>query len=307
MSKSTKVLVGVLVVLGIIYAIQRITSTTSTTQTSRPFAGIDTSKVESISIDFGPRIDLQRSGGLWKITSPIRFAAAPSQVNILLSRVAANPAATVVADNLSDSSAYGIGSSSPLLKLADANGKSVSVRVGDVSPDFNGCYIQLAGKNKIMELSANIRTLVGQSLSNWREKKIFTFGTSEIDAADFALGDTLYHFFHRDTLWRVNGTDIPEMTARNVVESLVGTTALGFVDSTVDESGTLVDFGITLLNREHITGKIFELTEPKGSLPQIYLLNSANHQVYIVSSTLASDIEQALRMIYSDYLINRRS
>ncbi|MCL5268593.1 MAG: DUF4340 domain-containing protein [Bacteroidetes bacterium] len=307
MSKSTKILVGVLVVLGIIYAVQRITSTTSTTQSSRPFAEIDTAKVVKISIDFGRQIVLEKAGALWKITSPIQFAAAASQVDMLLSRVAANPSATVVADNLSDSSAYGLGSLSPLLKLAEASGKSVSIRVGDVSPDFNGCYIQVAGKKKIMELSANIRTLVGQSLSNWREKKIFGFGTSDIEAIDFSLGDTLYHFFHRDTLWRVNGTDVPEMTAQNVVESLIGTTALGFVDSTVDESGTLVDYGITLSNREHITGKIFKLTEPKGSFPQICLLNSANHQVYTVSSTLPADIEQALRMIYSDYLTNKRS
>ncbi len=302
MSKSTKILIGVLVVLGIIYAVQQVTSTTSTTQNSRPFAGIDTSKIVKISVDFGKRIVIAREGDRWTITSPVHFPASNGEVSLLLSRVASNPSATVVADNLSDSSAYGLRSTSPFLEFAEGNGKNISLRIGDVSPDFNGCYVRLGNEKQVLELSTNIRTLVGQSLSNWRDKKIFNFHESDIEAMDFALGDTLYHFFHRDTLWRVNGADVPEMRAHDLVESLVGTTALGFIDSTVNQSMDILDYGITLSNREHMTGKIFTLAEPKGSFKQTCLSNSANHQVYIVSSELPATLEQTLRAIHSDYL-----
>lgn len=302
MSKSTKILIGVLVVLGIIYAIQQVTSTTSTTQSSKPFAGIDTAKVVKISVDFGRKIDITRKADGWTITSPIDFPAAVGQVNQLLSHVGSDPSATVVSDNLSDSSAYGLRASSPSLTFAEADGKTVSLRVGDVSPDFNGCYVQMGKEGQVLELSTNLRTLVGQSLSNWRDKKIFGFHETDIEAMDFAIGDTLYHFFHRDTLWRVNGVDVPEMRAHDIVESLVGTTALGFIDSTVKESPDILDYGITLSNREHITGKIFTLAESKGSFEQTCLSNSANHQVYTVSSTLPATLKRTLRAIHNNYL-----
>lgn len=302
MSKSTKILIGVLVILGIIYAIQQVTFTTSTTQNSNPFAKIDTSKIVKISVDYGRRIVIDREAGQWTITSPIHFPAAVGQVNLLLSRVGSNPSATVVADNMSDSSAYGLSSSSPLLELAEANGKSVSVRVGDVSPGFGGCYVRLGNERKVLELSTNIRTLVGQSLSNWRDKQIFSFPESDVEAMDFTVGDTLYNFFHRDTVWQVNGTDLPEMRVDDVLGSLVGTTALGFIDSTVNESRDILNYGITLSNKEHLTGKIFTLAESKGSFKQTCLSNSANHQVYIVSSMLPTTLKQTLRAIHRSYL-----
>ncbi len=307
MSKSTKILTGILVVLGIIYAIQRVTSTNSTTQNSKPFADIDTAKIEMITIDFDKNIVFRKNNKAWEITSPVNFAAAPGQMSLLLSRLGSDPSATVVADDPADSVAYGLNPSSPLLRISETDGKTLSVRVGDVTSDFAGCYIQVGGGRKILELNTNLRILVGQSLSNWRDKKIFNIRASDISVADFALGDTLYHFFHRDTVWKVNGKDIPQSAAENIVSDLVGTSAIGFIDTTVNESQTQVDFGITLSNRDHITGKIFKLAESQGSLSQVCLVNSVNNQVYTVSSMLPDNLRKALRDIYTNYLISDRS
>ncbi|MGO9481232.1 MAG: hypothetical protein ACLP05_05570 [Candidatus Kryptoniota bacterium] len=57
-------------------------------------------------------------------------------MSLLFSDIATDPNAFVVADNLSDSSAYGLGSSAPLIKIEDTDGKSVSLRIGNVTPDF---------------------------------------------------------------------------------------------------------------------------------------------------------------------------
>ena len=313
MSKSTKILVGALIILGVVYVIQLLTSTTSTTEKSKPFSSLDTAKIQQISVDFGKKIVLGKQESRWRIISPINFSADQGQVSLLLSRIASNPSASVVADNLSDSTAYGLGASAPFVSFQQSDNKTVSLRIGNLTPDFNGCYIQLAGENKVLELSTNIRTLAGQTLTNWRDKKVFDFNLQDVQTIDFAVEDTLYHFFHRDTVWQVNGVTVPEMDARDIAESLIGSMALDFVDSAVSHPKSLLEYGISLSNGKHFAGKIFELAESRpssGSRPwsgQVCLSNSANNQIYVISSMLPDDLKQELREIRKDYLTKESS
>lgn len=307
MSKTTKILIAVVVAFGVIFAIQHFTSSNSTMESSKPFEGIDTAKVNRVEVDFAKNIVVEREGGHWMITSPVKFAAAPGQMSLLLSRLASNPTATVVADNLSDSSSYGLGQDAPTFSFVSSGGKEIAMRVGNVTPDYNGCYIQLTGENEVLQLSTNLRSLVGQSLTSWRDKQIFNFAPSDIEDVDFALGDTLYHFFHRDTTWKVNGITVPEMTAHDIVESLVGSTALGFIDSTLPPSKVLLDYGITLNNRDHFAGQIFKSAGSEVTFGQLCLTNSANNQIYTVSSTLPETLLRSLRNLRKDYLTSKSS
>ncbi len=306
MSKTTKILIALVVVFGAIYAIQRFTSTNSTTESIRPFAGVDTAKVSRVTVDFGRKIKIQRTGDKWMLTEPVKFPAAPGQMSLLLLRIASNPSATVIADNLSDSSAYGLGKSAAYASFV-ANGKKIAMRVGNVTPDFDGCYIQLAGSNKVLQLSTNIRSLVGQSLTNWRDKKIFHFGVSDIEVADFSLGDTLYHIFHRDTTWKVNNIAVPETRVRDLVGALIGSRAIGFIDSTVSPSKVLIDYGVTLKNRQRVTGQVYKSAGSEVTTGQLCLSNSADHQIFTISSTLPRTLLRGLRELRRTYLTKKRS
>lgn len=307
MSKTTKILIAVVVVFGVIYAVQRFTSSNSTTENTKPFAGLDTANVNLVEINFGRKIVVKRENSGWMITSPVRFPADPGQMSLLLTRLASAPTATVVADNLTDSSAYGLGGNAASASFGTSKGKTVSLRIGDVTPNFDGCFIQIKGNRKVFQLSTNLRTLVGQSLTNWRDKQIFNFSPSDVEAADFALGDTLYHFFHRDTTWKVNNINVPESEASRVVEGLLGTTALGFIDTTLAPSKVLIDYGVTLDNKQRIAGQIYKSAGSEVGFGQLCLSNSANHQIYTVSSTLPQTILRQLRELRLNYLTKRRS
>lgn len=307
MSKTTKILIALVVVFGAIYAIQRFTSTNSTTESLKPFAGIDTANVSRVTVDFGKKIVVKRTEDGWMLTEPVKFPAAPGQMSLLLIRIASDPIATVIADSLTDSSAYGLGKGAAFASFVAAKGKKIAMRVGNVTPDYDGCYIQLAGSEKVLQLSTNIRSLVGQSLTNWRDKKIFHFGVSDVEAADFALGDTLYHFFHRDTTWKVNNIDVPEMRARDLVGALLGSRATGFIDSTVAPSKVVVDYGVTLKNREHIAGQVFKSAGSEVSTGSLCLSNSADHQIFTISSTLPETLLRSLRELRRTYLTKKSS
>jgi len=298
MSKSSKILIAVLIFLGAVYAVQRFTSTNSTTETSKPFDGVDTAKITDIAIHSGVDLEMSRQDKRWMITSPVHFPVSSGQISLFLSRIASDPVASVVAENLSDSSAYGLDASAISLQVMQSNGKKMALRVGNVTPDFDGCYVQIAGSDKVLNLSTNLRSLAGESLTDWRDKKVFNFREDDISNVDISVGDTLYHFFHSDTLWRVNGTEIPATEAQSVLDELVGTNAYSFIDSTVNVTEPMVDYGFTLANREHVAGRIFKLAD------KVCLTNSANNQVYVVSSTLPTDLEESLRMLKRDYLTN---
>jgi Domain of unknown function (DUF4340) len=249
--KSTKILIVVLVLLGIVYVIQRLTFTTSTTENSKPFSRLDTSKVNQISIKGTPdgrELVIRRESRGWFIVNPIRFPASRSQVNLLLAAIAENPSASVVADNLSDSLAYGLDANAPSLNVSENIQKGISLRVGNVTPDFDGCYVEIDRNGKILDLTKNIRTYVAQSLTEWRDKRIFDFTIDEVQTADFSLGDTLYHFIHVDTSWQVNGKEIPAIKADNVIGDFIGTMAMGFIDTSLSMEKSPMDYGFSISN-----------------------------------------------------------
>lgn len=304
MKKSTKILIGVLVLLGIVYAIQRLTFTTSTTESSSPFSTFDTSKVNQISItgsSVGREILIARENRGWFIVNPIRFPASRSQINLLLAAIAAKPSASVVADNLTDSLAYGLSVSAPTLKISENIQKEISVRVGSVTPDFDGCYVEIDGNNKILDLTKNIRTYVAESLTNWRDKQIFEFSLDDIQAADFSLGDTLFHFLHHDTAWQVNGNNLPLTKIQDVIGNFIGTMATDFVDTSLSGKNSLIDFGFSLLNGTREAGKVMKLPAAAPA-EQAYVSNSANDQTYVIGSPIVDNLQKKLRGISRDYL-----
>ncbi len=307
MNKTTRILIVAIVVLGGIYVAQMFTSKTSTTENSKPFSEIDTSKVTRIDVNSGKEIEIQRTESRWMIVSPVKFPADPGQISMLLTRIAANPSASVVADNLSDSSAYGLGNGAAFVSLKTSDGKKLSMRIGNVTPDFNGCYLQLAGETKVLQLSTNIRTLVGESLTDWRDKKVFDFGVSDVELANFTLGDTLYRFSHGDSSWQVNGVKVPEMKVRDIIGGLAGTTAIGFVDSSLSPSKVILNYDFTLLNGGRVTGQIFKPANSESYFGEVCISNSADNQIYTISSTVQQSLLQGLHELRKDYLTKESS
>ena len=299
MKKSTKILTAVLVLLGVVYAIQRLTYTTSTTENSNPFSKFDTSKVNKITVGNplnGKEVVIARESHGWFIVNPLQFPANKSQINLLLSAVASNPSASVVSDNLADTLAYGLGAGAPTLTIAENDQKQILLRVGNVTPDFDGCYVEKYGDRKILDLTRNIRSFATQSLSDWRDKQIFDFVLENIQAADFAIGDTLYHFIHNDTSWQVNGNEIPLTKVQDIVGNFIGTMAMDFVDTSLAGEKNLVDFGFSLANGTREAGKVMTLAQ------QTFVLNSTNGQTYLIGSLIADDLVKGLREINRDYL-----
>ncbi|HEY9165047.1 MAG TPA: DUF4340 domain-containing protein [Candidatus Kryptonia bacterium] len=298
MKKSTKILVAAVLVLAAGYLIQRFTSRTSTTARTHLFAGLDTSTINEISLDGRFAIRLKREQGRWMLESPVANPADQGQVEMLLSKISTDPSGFAVASDLSDTAAYGFRSST--LTVKTSGGKVVSLNIGGTTPDFEGCYVQVAGESKVLELSENLRTFVDEPLKDWREKRIFTANLSDLQSVEFEVGDTLYHFVRQDTVWEVNGRQLPSSRITEPTESLVGVEAMDFIDSVVSAANTLVEFEFSESSGRQVSGKIFKVAELDC------LSSSATNQVYVVSPTLPENLLRSLRQIRKDYLTRKR-
>ena len=301
MSKSTKILIGVLVILAAIYFIQRLTSRTSTMVQTHPFSKIDTANVSEFTIRNGRDIVLDRERGEWVVTSPVRCRADRGEVGMLLTGIASNPEASAVTDNLQDTTAYGIGSDSPSLTIRTGDGKEINLAIGNVTPDFGGCYIRFPGDDQILELSRNMRSIVGENLTGWRDKKIFDFDASDVKSMKIAVGDTNYNFERGDTVWLVNGSVVPMVTGEGIVQSLTGTYAIDFIDSAESAGNSSITYSLTLSDGIVNAGKIFKVAE------QVCLTNSATGQIYVVSSVVPDNLRSELRSLRTTYLARERS
>ena len=154
---------------------------------------------------------------------------------------------------------------------------------------------------KILNLATNIRTIAGESLTDWRDKEIFSFSVNNIQSIDFIVGDTLYNFVHRDSVWQVNGTGIPLTEVHDLIGSLINTTAIDFIDTAVSVKNALLGYKMVLLNGERLEGSIVKLAE------QTCISNSANNQTYVVSPMLPDNLKQKLKEIRQNYLARKRS
>ena len=289
MSKSTKIILIVLLVLAGIYALQQITSHTSTTESRKLFASIDTSKVDSILINQENVISLARTAVGWKISRPVDYPADAGAVNLLLSKFNSSIKGIVVAEHLSDTTAYGLGGKAVTLSLAGKSGKIIEMLVGNATPDFSGCYVKVKGYPQVFEIPENLRSAILRTVNEWRSKQIFSFSFSDIKAGNFSIGDTLYQFVRIDTTWQLNKRKVSNEVVEGIFTELIGLSAIDFVDSlTGIDHKPSIEYSIALNNNANVSGEIFRTST------NTCLTSSASRTTFVISPSFIDSFKNEL-------------
>ncbi|MGC8652750.1 MAG: DUF4340 domain-containing protein [Candidatus Kryptoniota bacterium] len=289
MSKSTKIILIILLVLAAIYAIQRLTGRTSTTESKKLFTAVDTSKVDSIFIKEKATILLARTSDGWQILTPINYPADEGAINLFLSKLDPSMKATIVADHLTDSYAYGLDSGAVNLSLRGKSGKILEMLVGNSTPDFTGCYIQVKGYPQVFEIPENLRSVILKTVTEWRSKQIFRFSFRDIKAGNFSIGDTLYQFVKIDTAWHLNKRKVSNELVENIFSQLTGLSAIDFVDSSIsNDNRPLIEYSISLNNNNNVSGKVFKTSA------NTILTVSTSQTEFVISPTFVDSFKDQL-------------
>lgn len=260
---------------------------------------IDEEKISHVAVNAGGRsIEFGRSGNDdWQILKPRLLRADNFTVGDLVRSVAKAKMISVLAKESSPSKKYRFRRSPTTVKVVDEVGEH-SLTIAKSRDDTY--YAKSSDLSGIYEVSATIVENLDQPLIDFRNKKLFDFGFSEITSLVLRDGEIGLHAEKRNDKWVLSSQGDRELDSERVqmvIDSLRSLAAISFPS---DEAADQARFG---LDRPAIE---VEVTAAEDGTPERVLINwVSNGRVYAarkgqpttyeVEKTVAEEIRRAIQ------------
>jgi hypothetical protein len=199
---------------------------------------LDPNSVTAIEVTTadGKSAHLARSGGDWKLDSPVAYPADPDAVERLLRALSKVQSTATIAPAPAELGQFGLGAGRRSLKLWTGPGDPKEVFVGGPTPVGGGKYFQLASDpGKIYTVSATDLSGVTPTLVELRDKRLLRVSSSSVDELTVrADGALVAHAKKGDSGWQVLEPEkVPgdEEQIRRALEDLGLARATGFADA----------------------------------------------------------------------------
>lgn len=234
MNRSTKILIGLLVLL-VVVAYFLLPSGKERETSYKPAElnlAIDSASIVKIDIQRqGKSVILENDGGKWMVTFPNRYTADASAITHLVGSVRKLKVGSPISSNPDKQSIFQVDSTGTRLTLTDRSGKSSSLIVGKTGPSYSEVYFRLAD-SKDVYLGEGLDTWkINQELKDWRDKKIFSVSPDSVKELTLTHKKKTFALHRDSTTWK-SGTDT---VATNVMASMLNTlsnlNANDFVDT----------------------------------------------------------------------------
>jgi Domain of unknown function (DUF4340) len=173
-------------------------------ETNKPAFDFEEGDVAALTITLsGSSVSLERQGGQWEITAPVRTRADQGAVGDIVDELVAAQISRTLAASPDRLRSFGLDRPAITVDIRLKNAKQHSVRLGNV--DFSGqaVYAQLGGANDVVLLPAELRSRADQPLDQLRDRSVLGFSTWDVDA--FELKDPSGDFLlaKQGNNWRI--------------------------------------------------------------------------------------------------------
>lgn len=171
---------------GVWWAKKHPQSTSSTTASTVKLVDIPADQVQQINIKKkdGTGIELKRTNGKWQIVAPEALSADQDAVSGLTSALAPLSADSVVAENRSAGSQYGLNNPSLTVTLDLKNGKKDTIQFGDDAPAGSLVYATADSGAKIYAVSSSVKSSFDKSVNDLRDKRLLTFNSEKLTSIE---------------------------------------------------------------------------------------------------------------------------
>jgi hypothetical protein len=234
MSTSTKILIGVFVVLAIVAYFLFPSEKARETSYKSPEVSlaIDSASIVKIEIERpGKSVKLENIGGKWKITSPVQYAANTTSVSELIAGLRKLKAESLISSNPEKQNLFQVDSSGSKVVLTDRSGKTTSLVVGKMGPSYSDVYFRLADSKNVYLGEGLNSWVINQEVKNWRDKTIFSASADSIKELSLTYRGKNY-VLHRDsTTWRYGRDTIATTVMTSMLNALSNLHAEDFVDT----------------------------------------------------------------------------
>lgn len=150
-----------------------------------------------------PAILLNKNGSDWKIIEPKPFAADPTSVSSIVSKLASLDSERLVDSNAPDLRRYGLEHPSLELDVTEKNNKTQRLLVGDETPTGNAVYAALAGDPRVFTIATYNKTTLDKSLNDLRDKRLLTVSPDKVSRLEIDGKNGNIEFGRNKDAWQI--------------------------------------------------------------------------------------------------------
>jgi hypothetical protein len=145
---------------------------------------VDAKNVTSLTLrDKGapPILLVPLNSAVWQITAPITFRADATNANQMVATLANLVPLRVVEDKADNLAPYGLNDPALTVDVAEKNGQSAHLVLGDRTPTGSDVYAMVQGNPHIYTVNLWVYTTLGKSLKDLRNRHLIPAGAQDID------------------------------------------------------------------------------------------------------------------------------
>lgn len=235
MRKSTWILAVMLVVLGIVtYIVMQSPGERSSSGPEKTLVEFDSAAVDRIEVrSTSGDVTLEKIGGEWMVTSPLRYRADPSGVGAALGRARKILVSSLVSTNPQKQALFQVDSAGTLVRLSDRGTEKAAFRIGKMGPSYTESYVRREGSDEVYLAAGMMGPTFTRRPNEWRDKSIFKADQNSLTAVTLRYGDTVFALAFKDSAWIVGGENAEQLSVTGFLGALANLQADEFIDSTV--------------------------------------------------------------------------
>lgn len=151
----------------------------------------------------GDETVLQKDNGKWQLTAPKPYRADQDAVSQLVASVANVSGDSVVEDNASNLSAYGLNAPSLEVDITGKGGKVSKLEIGDDTPTNGGSYAILGGNPKVYTVASYVKSGIDKSENDLRDKRLLTFDQDKVSRVELLAKKQDIEFGRDKDQWQI--------------------------------------------------------------------------------------------------------
>jgi hypothetical protein len=285
MTKNTWILIGVLAALIVVayFVMQRPGESSAPESSGGVLVEYDSAAVDRIEIRSpgGPAV-IERVGGVWMVTTPVRYRADDATVASTLSSGRRMVLKGLVSSNPQKRSVFQVDSTGTMVRVFEHGAEKTVFWIGKPSPSYTETYVRREGSDDVYLASGLFSSNFSRRTNDWRDKTIFRTDQDAISGVTLRFGDTSVVLTRQDSIWKI-GDDVAKT---DVVKSFIGALATLQADDFID---TAVSAMPALSLQIELGGTQLRLYKVKEG-DRFYVQTSATPQLFEVSGWRATQL-----------------
>jgi hypothetical protein len=289
MKRSTWILLGILVALGLItfLVLQRHGEISSSGSLGEKLVTYDSSAVDRLDISSSRQTAiLAREGGRWMMKEPLSYPADEGFVNAAIGKGASLELKNLVSSNPQKQNLFQVDSTGTFVRVYERGSQKTAFWIGKTGPSYTETYVRRDGSNDVYLADGMFGYMFTKQPKDWRDKSIFKADPFTIPSVRFHYGDTTFALTRPDSVWLAD----QDSTVQSAVTGFLGTLANLQTDNFVDSAVTLA--------------KPNAVIEVGGVQLQFYFNKDANK--YTVTTSMTSQVFEILPWRASQVLKRKR-